>query len=1137
MDTSNCFTHLTSIFEYAYGHGTAGHPMQGNLFTHGLYYLQNEISDIDLRNKCKAYLYISSLPYVYVRAGNDSYIKPHFNWKPRIEYSDLYNKSAYKEANLGGTDLVPYGYVLSIGAQMWRRRYMEEHNKKEPINVLYDNKTYYLTPGFDKVWIGEVGVNGYLNGLTCRRSYEKDGSGHYYRYDNIVKTEDNQVVVSKLIALFCEFVDGDFQTIKKSCELSVVRDSDNKSFSIGGSYWFNTLEKTLYPLGANNRMEIQKYLRGEKSLGGYKITNFVGNYVVAFYSIQSTRNTILKALYTEENDIQGVFRKVFLGEAISVFLPTKISQNISKDTLKKYYRGFANGLKYYAMDLKASQPVEYAEELAEDERDLRCELYLTLKNIWDRWACGYYNQPNGRDTFKVNKFFRNNFVFIDSFYNNIYDTMKLNCNKLLDYYNGSVSEQSKLGKSIVNHLGDIVGQHGCMMFNFPDNVNFSGLDNDGNVTDEELVEHMSDMFKPVPVNRVGDIEYSNKFTVIYTRSGSKLDTNDRNKFNSDTFDIWSYDDGTEIAPTTFRSILNGPGKTDAERLSPECRIAYKVPSFGVAYSRQDNSFWKNIDVSMDNMSVTEQSVKAMAYITDKGSSEKKNVCYYGQDLFSIYQTYSYMVTVEMMGDAQIQPLMYFQLMNIPMFRGTYMIIKVEHSLTPGMMTTKFTGMKMSKVQVPFTEAWFTTPKDEDFVEPDVNQDESDDGQDKLTSNDDGTLIDLADNKFSRAIIEAMGMTGDNDKWCDVFVKNVYQKYSDNSLVIDGELIDNMFDNIRNSPDWRTNKFRYPPMMKNNWNSLTHGAVRPKVGDLLFGYHDNVTAGKFHHVAIYLGLHGGGRYVAEGLSVGGTDVFNKTNGIQIMRIENSRLAKDSDVICYFSHCTKCEVEQTEKSKQVIVTQQSSSGGSSSEYTPPNSNVEIKTIPINDAQREQNGIYIMKQLVDVGFTLNGNNVKLTPMQAAAIAGVWFQESRWNPTIVNSSSKAYGLAQWLGARKYNNYVNIYCKEKGITPKVDNASNMTTIQEELEYAKWEFNRPYYKNTCKLWGEDANWKNQWGWKSGNLMIYKNNMGYDDNILYDLVYRFTVGYENGDSPSGSEFAVNNRTNYAKTAYQLYINNR
>jgi hypothetical protein len=49
----------------------------------------------------------------------------------------------------------------------------------------------------------------------------------------------------------------------------------------------------------------------------------------------------------------------------------------------------------------------------------------------------------------------------------------------------------------------------------------------------------------------------------------------------------------------------------------------------------------------------------------------------------------------MLGCPQIQPMMYFQLTNIPMWNGAYLIYKVKHSIRAGNMTTNITGMRMS----------------------------------------------------------------------------------------------------------------------------------------------------------------------------------------------------------------------------------------------------------------------------------------------------------------------------------------------------------------------------------------------------------------------------------------------------------
>ena len=48
----------------------------------------------------------------------------------------------------------------------------------------------------------------------------------------------------------------------------------------------------------------------------------------------------------------------------------------------------------------------------------------------------------------------------------------------------------------------------------------------------------------------------------------------------------------------------------------------------------------------------------------------------------------------MMGCAEIQPFMYFQLQNIPMFKGAYTVFNVQHHITANHMTTTFKGLRI-----------------------------------------------------------------------------------------------------------------------------------------------------------------------------------------------------------------------------------------------------------------------------------------------------------------------------------------------------------------------------------------------------------------------------------------------------------
>ena len=872
-----------------------------NLFAHPFYYLQNRIDDENIRNCVKALLFLHTLPFSYEEKNSTLNIDSFFN-------------NSGKYGLYGGVETVPRGYLLMIGGLIWRKNYMKFNHNTDPIIYSYTNSAvmrtdlgYWHPDGCDPLFVSDT------KGRCVFACIPTSVASNYYgkfNYNRIVTTSNKPLVELKLVNLFLDFVENTFKLIIDCCELKKVDEtSDSKTPTLMDYSDLNNLVNKLNETGNKNNIDNSlKVLNGEVEFSNNCIiNNFSNNYVIGFTSTASHFYTY----YSEANTIQLYYKSLMYDTFAVVTIPTNIgSKGIAKEALLSYYNGFSKALLSKDKENKKAAEALNDREEKNSERDFKCELYMSLKNIWDRWLCGYYNQKeqdntNGRHMFEVKNFFNRNFVFIDSFYTNIYDTLKLNCNTLLAQYQSTPTSNSYLGKNVVNHLGSVAASHNAMMFNFPDNVNFAELDEKGNVKDSDMETQMREMFTPIPANRVDIPEYHNKFTVIYTHPANKLDTNDRNKFIPDTFDIWSYDQGTGVAPTPFKTPCEGPG-VGAERYSNMNRMGYKVPAFGIAYSRQNNSFWKNIGVDMSNYAVTQQSILAESYIAEKGNSDKKNLVFYGQDIYSIYQSYSYTVTVEMLGDAQIQPLMYFQLMNIPMFRGSYMVIKVEHHMAPGYMTTVFTGVKMSKVQPPYTTAWFNTPDDENYGPPDADMDVSENGE-EMTSME-GDRIDIEDNILSKIINKYIN----SELRCDTFVYDVYNELNTKRL-IKNETIDEMFNEMSSSKDWKANKFRVMPKVVNDWDSLITGVTSPKVGDLLFGYHDDKLYGGYAHVAIYLGLHSGHKYVAEGFSVSGDKINETDKKVHIARMENSRFGFKTDAISHFTHCTAYSVAQTEESK--------------------------------------------------------------------------------------------------------------------------------------------------------------------------------------------------------------------------------
>ena len=122
--------------------------------------------------------------------------------------------------------------------------------------------------------------------------------------------------------------------------------------------------------------------------------------------------------------------------------------------------------------------------------------------------------------------------------------------------------------------------------------------------------------------------------------------------------------------------------------------------------------------------------------------------------------------------------------------------------------------------------------------------------------------------------------------------------------------------------WKVTEFKVIPRKSNNWKTLTSGSVHPVVGDLLFAYHDSKlwdsqkpsSNPKHDHVAIYLGVHEGNVYVAEGTSVSGNLINNIDDKVHIVRIQDSRMGLNTDVITHFAHCRLYEVKQYERTSE-------------------------------------------------------------------------------------------------------------------------------------------------------------------------------------------------------------------------------
>ena len=367
-------------------------------------------------------------------------------------------------------------------------------------------------------------------------------------------------------------------------------------------------------------------------------------------------------------------------------LPYSVYKVENNGIFKNYLDGFIDELNMLlGVDYKADENgnmVRRSAEATNTSDEMRMELYRYLKQIYDKWI-----PTSNFDDWKYEKFFDGNgdyrFYFIDSYYNKIGDKLLLNPKKIYERIE-TILGYSDISSNMLSLLSYVYTDNRCMFKCIQNFIDLSKRD------------AMEDMFKPLPYSMAfGNNKKASDFVIVYTYEPSKALDVSSNEYADDSF--------------MLNDEFNSPTSIRTRGASGNF---YSIPAFGVTYGKQYQSFFKKVSVNTKNSIQTEQSIKAKHAILRGLTNKNKNGAQ-GQDMFDLYTSQSYTCTVEMMGCAWVQPMMYFVLLNVPMFRGSYMIMKVNHTITPGNMTTTFTGCRMSKVGNRFVEDVFINSDGDD----------------------------------------------------------------------------------------------------------------------------------------------------------------------------------------------------------------------------------------------------------------------------------------------------------------------------------------------------------------------------------------------------------------------------------------
>jgi GH25 family lysozyme M1 (1,4-beta-N-acetylmuramidase) len=317
---------------------------------------------------------------------------------------------------------------------------------------------------------------------------------------------------------------------------------------------------------------------------------------------------------------------------------------------------------------------EVAQQKLKGDEDIITQTYYSFKNINDKWL----TNPDGANTKgypsnENNKRLIDSFAFVDRAMNPIGNTI-LNCEIL-----SQMLEDPNI--SIFSVISQLLSLNGFEFF---------PLQNFMSYTQQNWIESFkisTDVHStPQPA-----------FVCMYIGGSSSYPTGVANGFTDDGITDLGGSQATidfKTKPPTI-DINSEDGKQETKNMGFPWR---QVRAFRVRFGEQNQSMFNDIKIDSKEYPETNESIQILARLA--GDNKIQSPVPKGQNLYSLYENRAYRATITGLGNAMIQPTQYFQLENVPLFSGAYIILTVEHNIEPNKMTTNFSGTKILRYPVP-----------------------------------------------------------------------------------------------------------------------------------------------------------------------------------------------------------------------------------------------------------------------------------------------------------------------------------------------------------------------------------------------------------------------------------------------------
>lgn len=537
-----------------------------------------------------------------------------------------------------------------------------------------------LFKNFQYLFRNLMEINGQRTSLTTEQYFETIGETQLSNFSTIIKAFMEYDVVLKY---------GNPADYNRRVMASYLAQGNGNN-PIVDPIPFNPYVDNSLPSASNTTTLIvsranypEAWLALETEVGFSTIPNLIyddnGSYITDFFidnNIEFSANNV-----------------VLLAPIIKMFATQKLySPSLSAEEFKnrlQTYLGLSEQFQNIILNLILTQvraKLPNQQELPErtiqsviDGQQSKVENYEVFKALNDKWIAG--SDYTSKTLFE-------DFMFLDRASRNIGDTIIVD---IFDLRNVLSENSLNMEMSVFTFLSGILIKNKFNVMPLPAYVNFYNIqDVDGTTIPQsegklEFADNLWGTFLNVDYRKA-----SPKMVCFYAgQPSTHLDLPKGNsRFRDDAFELRRASDNPLIE--------NLSGKKDYA-------ISNRCVGFNVDVGTRNQNIFYSLQIGMDTGKATSETIQTQLNMINQANG--RNTATQNVSLYNLYKQRSYECQIQSLGNALLQPTMYFNLRHVPMFNGPYFITEVNHTITPGTFQTTFNGVRQGIYDLPSIDSF------------------------------------------------------------------------------------------------------------------------------------------------------------------------------------------------------------------------------------------------------------------------------------------------------------------------------------------------------------------------------------------------------------------------------------------------